>query len=290
MTIGLAMLVRDEAATVAEMLETVRPLVSHWTIVDTGSKDKTVAVVRKQLKGIPGRVHKRPWVGFARNRTELLELARGTADYLLTLDADHRLHIDGELPELTEDEYLIRIRGDMEWRLPLLLKGDRAWRYEGVAHSYLAPDGPVTHANLDCLSIDGGPGATPEKLERDIKLLAAEHGRNPLDARTVFYLARSYDDLDQAREAIHFYRLRASMNGWEQERFYARYRLGVLLCETVSYWDGARELLAAAEMLPERAAEPLRALATAGNAVADKVAPPAEGLFVHRNAYREVAA
>lgn len=290
MTIALVSIVRDAEETIAEMIESARPLISRWVIVDTGSTDRTVKVARKALRGLKGELHERPWVGFGHNRTEALELARGSADYLLTLDADHRLHIDGDLPELTADEYLIRIRGNMEWRLPLLLKGDRFWRYEGVAHSYLVPDGPATEANLDCLSVDGGPGASPEKLQRDISLLAAEHGRNPLDARTVFYLARSFDDLDRHAEAIHFYRLRASMNGWAQERFYARFRLGILLCEHVSYWEGAQELLTAAQMLPERAAEPIRALANAGHAVADKVVAPADGLFVHRNMYREVAA
>ena len=40
-------------------------------------------------------------------------------------------------------------------------------------------------------------------------------------------------------------RMRANMGGWEQERFYAQYRLGTLLCEHVSFLQGAKELIGA---------------------------------------------
>lgn len=289
MSLALVTMCRDEAETLLRLLVSAAPVCDRYVIVDTGSTDETLGVARAWLETHDGELHECDWQGFAASRTEALAIARGQADYLLVLDADHILHIDGELPVLTADEYMLPIRGSLGWRLPLLLKGDREWRYEGVAHAYLVADGTVMSENLDSLSVDGGPGASVEKLERDVEALSAEHARNPLDARTVFYLARSHDDLDHVQEAIHFYRARAAMNGWDQERFYARYRLGVLLCENVSYWQGARELLAAAEMLPERAAEPLRALANSGHAVADKTPVPAEGLFVHRSAYREAA-
>lgn len=286
MMISLVMIVRDGEATIRRCLESAEPVCGRYVIVDTGSTDRTREIIAEWLQTRDGELHEREWVGFAHNRTEALQLARGTADYLLMLDADHTLHVDGELPDLAADEYMLKVRGSLQWWLPLLLKGDREWRYEGVAHSYLTAHGPVTTGRLDELSIDGGPGATPEKLQRDVELLAADHARNPLNPRTVFYLARSYDDLDQPHEAIHYYRLRASMNGWVQERFYARYRLGVLLGEQVSYWEAAPELLAAAQMLSERAAEPLRAIANLANSIADKTpVPHGEHLFLRPGLY-----
>lgn len=291
MTIGLVSLVRDEQETVAAMIESALPLIDTWTVVDTGSKDGTKEIIHDTLDGIRGVLYERGWVGFAHNRSELLALARNSADYLLQLDGDHLLRVDGPLPELTADEYLCPVRGEgMDWRLPLLIRGDRNWRYEGVAHAHLVTDGPIVVENLDCISVDGGSGASREKLERDVAALTQEHARRPSDPRTCFYLARSHDDLGAFEDAIYYYRLRLQMDGWDQERFYARLRLGVLLAENVNYYQGARELLAAAEMIPARAAEPLRALAYAGHAVADKIPQPTDGLFIHRDAYRERSA
>lgn len=284
-SICAVLIVRNEEAHLWQCLESAEQICDRYVIVDTGSEDHTVDLAEAWLVNHPGELLRRDWHGFARNRTEAVELARGQADYLLTLDADHVLHVDGELPELTADEYMVEVRGSLGWRLPLLLKGDRVWRYEGVAHSYLVADGLVNVENLDCLSIDGGGGVTAEKLQRDLEALTAEHARNPLDARTVFYLAQTYSDLDRPLEAIHFYRLRASMDGFAEEAFYARYRLGCLLCAHVSFQDGARELLAAWEMRPERI-EPLRALATSAGNVADKAAIPDDLLFVHRDLYK----
>ena len=77
-------------------------------------------------------------------------------------------------------------------------------------------------------------------------------------------------------------------DGWDEETFYARYRLGFLLGENVSGIEGMRELLAAWEMRPGRA-EPLRAIANLANSIADKIPYPADRLFVHPSAYKRPA-
>ena len=82
------MIVRDEAAVIERCLASVRDHIDTWVICDTGSTDGTQDLVRTALSGIPGELHERPWVDFGHNRTELLRLARGKADFLLLLDAD----------------------------------------------------------------------------------------------------------------------------------------------------------------------------------------------------------
>jgi glycosyltransferase involved in cell wall biosynthesis len=55
-TIGLCMIVRDEAHVVERCLDSVRPLIDGAVIVDTGSRDGTPEIVRAYLvrHGIPG--------------------------------------------------------------------------------------------------------------------------------------------------------------------------------------------------------------------------------------------
>lgn len=290
MLITAVVICRNEEESILRCLHSAGQVCGRFLVVDTGSTDKTRKLVKEWLKSHDGELVRRPWVGFAHNRTEALALARGRGDYLLTLDADHVLHLEDELPELQADEYMIRVRGPLEWHLPLLLRGGREWRYEGAAHSYLVGDGaPSTTAFLPQLSIDGGSGATREKLERDLAALTAAHAEEPLDARTVFYLAQTHHDLGNVAAAIQYYRLRSSMGGFAEETFYARYRLGCLLCEHVSFRDGAHVLLAAWESRPTRI-EPLRALANSAIAVADKQPRPDDVLFVSPSAYRREAA
>lgn len=285
-TVALVMIVRDEEDVIERCLLSALSHIDSWVIVDTGSTDNTPRLVEKTLNGVPGKLHRSKWRDFAHNRSEALQLARGTADFLLLLDADMVLQHDGALPNLTEDIYLGRIQGTLDYALPILIRGAKQWRYEGVAHSYLHCDQPTTETVLSGLEIEDGSHVTEEKLRRDLELLSAEHGRNPLDARTAFYLAQTYFDLGMTSEAIQMYRYRANLPGFAEETFYARYRLGVLLGEHVSFAEAVPELLAAWQMRPGRI-EPLRALANLANSVADKAIYPNDLLFVHRCAYKD---
>jgi glycosyltransferase involved in cell wall biosynthesis len=286
------MIVRDEADNIKRCLNAAKLLISTFTIVDTGSTDGTPELVRQwaEVNDAKGALFESEWQNFKVNRSELMAKAKGSADYLLLLDADMVVHADQPLPDLSEfDSWLGRIgeSGSLDYKLPLLVRGDKDWRYEGVAHSYLACDPPhYTESVCPGLWVEDHSRVTETKIQRDIEALSAEHARNPLDARTVFYLAQSYYDLGRYPEAIHYYRMRASMGGWGEEAYYARYRLGCLLSEHVSGLEGMRELLDAWEQRPTRV-EALRALSAVSENVANKVPYPDDLLFVHPGAYRD---
>lgn len=258
MSIGLAMIVRDEQTVIQRCLERVRPLIDTWTVIDTGSQDRTKQGVRRALQGIPGELHDRPWVSHQHNRNELLELAGGTADYLLLMDADLLLHIDGGLPELVDDMYLARLAGEFTHTIPLLVNGRKSgWRYKGAAHALLTNDKPFTASVLENASLEETRAESPrrDKIERDAMALEAE-----LDPRTIYYLAQSYADLGHHEAAADMFRLRVRHSTVHpQERFWSAYREGVIRIET-DFARGAAILLEAWAMRPTRA-EPLWKLA-----------------------------
>ncbi len=296
-TIGLCMIVRDEAEVIERCLRSVRPLISSWVICDTGSTDGTPGLIERTLEGLPGSLHRRPWRDFGANRTEGLELARGSADYLLLLDADHTLRVDRELPELVADAYLLRHDGDLDYAVPRLVRGDRRWRYEGSTHEYLAADDAFETRLLEGVVVehhaDGGRRA--EKFERDRRLLEQDVARRPDDARAVFYLAQTLRDLGEHERAIELYRRRVELGGWEEEVFYAALQIGVLLAEQGAA-EAVGELLAAWSLRPSRA-EPLHELARfcrgrgwheAAYLFASRgleIPYPDDTLFVHRDPY-----
>jgi glycosyltransferase involved in cell wall biosynthesis/predicted GH43/DUF377 family glycosyl hydrolase len=296
-TIGLCMIVRNESAVIERCLDSVRPLIDTWTICDTGSDDDTPALIERALADLPGRLYRRPWVDFGHNRSELAELARGSADYLLLIDADMTLVRNGPLPHLDADAYLLRHLGQLEYAVPRLVRGDRRWWFEGATHEYLATEGPFTQELLETLAIEhyGDSGTRDEKFNRDVQLLEAAIARDGGDARSTFYLAQTLREGGQPARAIEFYRRRVELGGWDQEVFYAAYQLGVLVGHRDP--DAAIPLLLDAHELRPGRAEPLYELARlsrlrrryqAAYMFADRgarISRTDDVLFVHRDVY-----
>jgi len=162
-TVCLNMIVKDEAHVIRRCLDSVKPFIDHWVIVDTGSTDGTQDVIREHMKDVPGELFERPWKNFGHNRTEALRFAKGKADYIFIIDADEVFETpaDFEMPELTKDEYLIAHRVGPDgnsFYLSQLLREGMGWRYEGVLHEYITCDaehtgevlpGPVTIGFFD---------------------------------------------------------------------------------------------------------------------------------------------
>lgn len=228
--LGLVMIVRDEAAILERCLTRVRELdlVDHWTICDTGSTDDTPALATELMRGIPGRLYRHQWRGFAWNRTLALRRARGSADWLLVIDADHLVTADERARELLAVDplpvdawnVLIHDHG-LDYRLPLLVRGTAELRYVGATHECLDT---VNTAHALGLELDhvGDGSARAGKLERDLLLL--KPGLERRDPRATFYMAQTLRDLGSDRAAAVLYDRRSTLNGWEEERWYATYQ------------------------------------------------------------------
>jgi tetratricopeptide (TPR) repeat protein len=268
-------------------------------ICDTGSTDRTRDLIADALADVPGALHQCDWVNFGHNRTELMEYAYGKADYLLLLDADMTISYEGShIQAITADSYLLRHKENPEYWVKRLVRGDRRWGFVGATHEYISTDGTERTEKLDGIVIDhhADGGTRPEKFQRDLALLSGELERNPNDARSVFYLAQTYRDLDRPEEALQQYRRRVSMGGWEEEAFYAQYQVGVLSERVGEHPSAVAALLEAWEVRPSRA-EPLyelawmfraRRLHHSAHMIAARgirIPVPDDTLFVHRWVY-----
>jgi glycosyltransferase involved in cell wall biosynthesis len=259
------MMVKNEVSVIDRCLLSVRDLVDSWVICDTGSTDGTQDHILHILSGIPGELHEREWVNFGHNRSELIRLARGEADYLLLLDADITVSLQDESPlALTADSYLLRVLnpGNFEYWMKYLVRGDRDWWYEGVTHEYLTTSAPdrVQRLNEIVLYHHADGGMRSDKFVRDRLLLSAELKRNPSNSRAVFYLAQTHRDLGDLGMAIELYERRAAMGGWDEEVFYSLYQAGVLKAQTGDWPAALVDLVRAWEYRPSRL-EPLYELA-----------------------------
>ncbi|MFJ9864414.1 glycosyltransferase [Streptomyces sp. NPDC101165] len=231
-TICLNMIVKDEAPVIRRCLESVRTLIDRWVIVDTGSTDGTQDIIRDVYGDLPGELYERPWKGFDGSRTEAIELARGTADYLLFMDADDVMDVPpgARLPGLTLDAYRVGIRsGSYKYRRRALVSTRLPWRYVGVLHEYLECGSRHTIGMLEgaTIVVVGGGGRGRGKSARDKYLADAEilqQGliEEPDNARYVFYLAQSWRSAGELEKALETYDRRAGMGGGDEEVFCSR--------------------------------------------------------------------
>jgi FkbM family methyltransferase len=256
------MIVKDEVDVLGPCLESCRDLIDYWVICDTGSTDGTQELIRRELDGIPGELHQHPWVDFGHNRTELMKLARGRAEYLLILDADTTLEADPRaLENLTADAYLLRHTDAIQYHTKRLVSGRLEWRYVGVAHEYIVCDQERATERLDEVTIRSWSvgGARKGRWQRDAEVLEAEVKRVPTDERSMFYLAQTYrdmglqnDDPETLALAVDRYERRTHMGGWVEETYYAWHQVGVLSAHLGDWPKAADAFITAWETRPVR--------------------------------------
>lgn len=236
-SICLCMIVKNEAPVIRRCLDSVRPLIDHWVIVDTGSTDGTQEIIRTHMAGLPGTLHERPWVDFAHNRSESLALARPHADYSLVIDADDFLEpVDrSSEAELTQDCYTLDIIDTpLRYQRKQLVHNRLAWRYRSVLHEFIDCEQAHSVGHLPWLmrrNHDGARRRDDNTYVKDAQILsrALESEQDPfLRARYTFYLAQSFRDCQQYKLAIVRYQERAKMGGWEEEVFYSLYQVAKL--------------------------------------------------------------
>ncbi|MBX9744104.1 MAG: glycosyltransferase, partial [Chlamydiales bacterium] len=219
-TICLNMIVRNESAVICRCLASVKDRIDTWVIVDTGSEDGTQEIIKEYLKDVPGELHERPWVDFAQNRNEAMELAKGKADYLLFIDADEILDRESEWEELTQDIYFINVFYDKGLHLKVehlrtfLLKNDLEWVWVGILHEQIEEPGGEKKRSQGLLdkarlsSIEDGyrsKDSLEQKAMTDSATLEKALEKEPTNSRYVYFLAQSYDVAQRAELALKQY-------------------------------------------------------------------------------------
>lgn len=233
--IKLVLIVKNEEKFIERCLESAKPLISSWSIVDTGSTDDTKKIIRKTLRRVPGKLHERPFVDFGHNRTEALALAREEAGWLLELDADMTVEAHPDLlkwlagdPDPSVDAWMVSVLDSgTHWRLPRLIRAKHEWRYIGPVHEYLDTSAIKRRALLGLTLHHHGSSRHPiQKFDHYLTLL--KPGLEAGDPRAVFYSAECLRFLGCHAEAVELYRQREKMDSFEEEAWYAAYQAAKL--------------------------------------------------------------
>lgn len=234
--ICLNMIVKDEKPVIERSLNSVKPFIDYWVIVDTGSTDGTQDIIKRCLKDIPGELHERPWVDFAHNRNEALNLARDKSDYLLFIDADETLTIPQgfQRPSLIFDCYTAYVQqASHSCQRVLLITNTLNWRWVGVLHEELTSSIDVKSALFSDIFInakaaDGHRSQDPMKLYKDAQLLEKALEKDPNNGRYLNLLGQTYVHANEYEKAINTFEKRVAVGGWDQEVFWSLYSIGLM--------------------------------------------------------------
>jgi glycosyltransferase involved in cell wall biosynthesis len=244
-TIGLSIIVKNEAKVIERMLNTVWPILDYYCVIDTGSTDGTQDIIRKffEEKGIPGEVIDHPWKNFEDARNKALQSVKGKVDFGFWIDADEQLVISQNfsvdkfkrsLKTVNGANVKIYYGGQNYYRMQFF-STEHPWYWYGPVHEVLVSDEKQNIGiaeNLSVLVTPDGNSWTSEtqqqKYEGHAKILEEYVKNDPnQDPRWIFYLAQSWRDSNtkEGREkAIEWYSKRKSIltkGFWEECYFSA---------------------------------------------------------------------
>lgn len=267
--IGLLMMLKNEEQRLQVTLDSIKGL-EHIIVFDTGSTDSTIDILTKFSKENDMQLHikRGDFEDFATSRNISLKFAykisrEHNIDFLLLLDCNDVLQTPQTLKEYCKTQletfdtaFLLHqkwITGFDEHKQEIaldyfnvrLIKPNYDWYYKQSVHEYFHNDlyeeaNTAPHSSLiifqDRTKDDN---KTSKRVFRDIKFLLDEYSQNPHDTRVLYYLAQTYDCMEDKRNAYKYYSRRAKLDGFLEEKFMSAYKCGLIAHDILKKWDDA---------------------------------------------------
>lgn len=261
--IAVLMMVKNEKKRLHVSLESVKDFANSLIIYDTGSTDETIQILKdfSEKNDIPLRLKEGEFVDFSTSRNVALDFADtfDDVDYLLLMDTNDELRSGDKLRQFAMDMKNNVSTGffvAQEWwsgeynRYYNLrfIKAREGWRYRGSVHEWLKNtkdrdgEGPPTirisdHDIVLYQDRTQDDDKSSKRYVRDKDLLMNDYVLDPKNTRTIFYLAQTFSCLNDFENAFKYYKLRSTMDGFQEERFHSFLRAGGMLEKLERPWD-----------------------------------------------------
>lgn len=231
---NLCIMVKNGGAQFEDMLKANLPIIDEWTILDTGSTDDTVDIIKRVLVDKKkGKLYQEPFTNFRDSRNRLLELAGESCKYTIMLDDTYV--IQGDLRNFFNlvrgdqfaTSYSLYVKSyDMEYISNRILKTKNKLRYLYKIHEVIQDydnvnvNIPMNESHILDRNFEYMEERTMARKILDLKLLFEELEEDPNNSRTHYYLGQTYSLLNEYEKAFHYFleRMNHPNEGFLQER------------------------------------------------------------------------
>jgi hypothetical protein len=128
------------------------------------------------------------------------------------------------------------------------VKAHSGWRYRGSVHEWLKNTSfendedspPVIRIPDDIILYQDrtkDDDKSGKRFFRDKELLLKDYKANPIDERTLFYLAQTCACLQQNDDSFYYYKLRSKREAFQEEKFHSLLRCGELSQKLGHEWE-----------------------------------------------------
>jgi len=272
----LVMIVKDSGPLISRVLNSYKPYVDGWCILDTGSTDGTQKRVADAMVGVPGKLYEEPFVDFSTSRNRAIELAGKSHAFYVMPDDSYVLHggktLRGMLEKLYSKDYhavLLRITQpdcNLTYVSPRVWRSDANLKYRYKVHENLDIPAGKAVSFTDDAEVYIMDVADPTHVHRsyarftsDLELLLSAHSEDAKDTRTWYYLGQTLDLLgDKTRAKVWWTKVAGKpLESDDEEAFEAHIQLCKYALETNDFDVAMTWALNACERCPSRSAEAL---------------------------------
>lgn len=269
-TLGLTMMVKNEADFIVETLNSTKDFIDHWTIVDTGSTDDTPKLIEETMKDIPGELFHQKFEDFSTSRNLVMRRHGNATAYAFQLDGDYivkngwRLRVacirlqkecrHRSVDVCSQAMFITKRYGGLShmWTrvFPTEDMGtEQGWHYYYPIHEW--PINRVTHyqarwhagrqqtitmKHVEEYFINEAHERSTKKStrrleENDLPLLRKWRKLHPKDHRIAFYLSQTLMALQRWEEALQAYQERIDLGGYHMELYEAKMKSALCLTQ-----------------------------------------------------------
>ena len=248
---GLAaiLMVKNESFRIEVTLTSILGFASTLVIYDTGSTDDTVEIITKFCKKYKLSLYLKhgTFVDFSTSRNVLISFADTVPDinFFLMLDCNDELQNGFNLLKFCKtaptnhNAFFLK----QSWKSGIyinyynirLLRSNSGWRYKGVVHEYICKEGEEASIRIPDVVLfqdrTKDDNKSSLRFRKDKELLLGEYNSENKTPRTVYYLAQTFECLEDKDNAIKYYSERMTLIGYYEERYQAAYHVGMLYRE-----------------------------------------------------------
>ena len=229
--INILIMVKNAGDGFRAILERNKPYMDRYTILDTGSTDNTIQIIKETLWDKRGEVYQEPFINFRDSRNRLLELAGTHCAFNIMLDDTYVLNgnLRNVLTFIRGDEYADSFSLVIQGTETLYLSNritrpqKNTLKYVNKIHEIIETNINISlnkeHGYIKDIHYDYMQDRTSKRKLQDLKILFEMLDEDPENTRTYYYIGDTYIALKQWGNARKWFqkRLNCKSKGYDDE-------------------------------------------------------------------------